>query len=203
MGDPRRLRPDEVEIFVARELRKAGLELVSLRERARRRPGPDDDEYVMELAAVLRVEGAERRLVVECRNERLPVGAAAVASLAERLASGETEPVDAPRRLMPAPAAETTPSAPPVPRQGLIFSVSGYDADAVRAARARGVALLTVADGKAAFARTQGGTMAGDPPAWVPEYMAEVVDLDPAGSPRYQLVVAGRPRLILDRLAGR
>ena len=197
MGDPRRLRPDEVEIFVARELRKAGLELASLRERARRRPAKDDDEYVMELAAVLRVEGAERRVVVECRNERQPVGAEAVTSLAARLAEAEPEPTDAPRRLMPAPAAAAP--TPPPPRLGVLFSASGYEADAVRAARARGVALLTVADGKAAFARTQGG-MAGDPPAWVPEYMSEVVDLDAAGAPRHRLVVAGNPRLILDRL---
>src|SRR5919202_4065447 len=107
MGDPRRLLPHEVEILVARELRKAGLELASVKECGRTRlSAKGDDEYAVELGVVTRVDGAECRVLVECRNEGRPVRADAVRALHARLA----EPADAPRRLMAAPSA---PSAPP------------------------------------------------------------------------------------------
>ena len=174
MGDPRRLRPDEVEILVARELRKAGLELSELNVRARRPLSKEREEYAIELGALVRIGGADRRVLVECRSERRPVRAEAVQALSATLADRGA-------------------------RHGMMFSTSGYEPDAVREARACGVALLTVADGRAAFARSPWG-MAGQPPAWVPEYMAEVVDLDVAGQIRHHLVVSGQPNLILERL---
>jgi hypothetical protein len=205
MGDPRRLLPHEVEIFVTRELRKAGLELAGLKVRARvrlseqapppkssARSGPksllrpesdpegakrSDDDYAVEISAVVRVEGAERRVLIECRNEARPVRADAVEALSAKL-----------------PAAKA--------QHALMFSTSGYEPDAVRVARAHGVPLLAVADGKTAFARSSWG-MAGQPPAWVPEYMAEVVDVDVTGRLRHELVVSGQPRSILDRLGTR
>lgn len=172
MGDPRRLRPDDVEIFVVRELRKAGLYVGKL---VSRRPTPlsADDEWTMELNGVLRIDGVDRRVLVECRSESNPVGGDAVHALGGRVADAAAE-------------------------RAVMFATSGYEADAVREAKARGIPLLAVADGKAAFARSQGG-MAGQPPAWVPEYMAEVVDLDMVGQPRHHLLVADRSDLIVDR----
>jgi hypothetical protein len=85
-------------------------------------------------------------------------------------------------------------------RHALLFSTSGYAPDAVRRARERGIPLLAVADGRAAFARSQWG-MGQQAPAWVPEHMAEVVTLDATtGEIRRELIVAGQPALILDRL---
>jgi hypothetical protein len=60
--------------------------------------------------------------------------------------------------------------------------------------------LLAVADGKSAFARSPWG-MAGDPPAWVPEYMAELVDLDVMAQPRHELLASGGSKRILDLFA--
>jgi hypothetical protein len=82
----------------------------------------------------------------------------------------------------------------------MMFSTSGFDADAARTARALGVPLLAVADGKTAFARSPWG-MAGDPPAWVPEYMAELVELDVMGQLRRTLLASGGSKRILDLLA--
>ena len=175
MGDPRRLRPDEVEILIARELRKAGLELSKLKVRARTPLAKDGDEYAMEISGLTRVRGAERSVLVECRSERQPVRAEAVRALSAKLADQGAQ-------------------------HGIMFSTSGYEADAVREARAHGIPLLTVTDGKAAFARSPWG-MAGQPPAWVPDYMSEVVDLDVAGQLRHDLVVSDQPKLILDRFA--
>ncbi|MGI9075789.1 MAG: restriction endonuclease [Gemmatimonadaceae bacterium] len=175
MGDPRRLRPDEVETFIMRELRKAGLELSKLKVVARENLSKGkDEEYSMNLSVLIRVGDADRGALIECRSERNPVRSEAVLALSSRLAGVAAQ-------------------------HGIMFSTSGYDADAVQKAKQHGIPVLTVADGKSAFARSAWG-MAGQPPAWVPEYMSEVVDVDATGQLRHKLVVSGNPALILDRL---
>lgn len=181
MGDPRHVRSDEVEILVARELRKAGVELSAPKVLSRRALSPrDQSEYVVELSTVVTDRGVARDAFIECRNQSRPVGVGAVDALQARL-------------LTPG-------DARPAPPLGIMFSTSGYEPDAVRAAKAAGIALLCISDGRAAFLRSQ-WAMGGQPPAWVPEYMAEVVDLDPAGSVRHQLLVSGRSSLVLGRSA--
>lgn len=175
MADPKRLRPDEVEILVPRELRKAGLEVSALRVLGRAALSDDREEFAVELSAHVRVADAEQPMLVECRSERRPVRAEAVLALEAKL-----------------PGAGA--------RYALMFSTSGYEPDAVRQARERGIPLLAVADGRAAFARSPWFT-GGEPPAWVPEYMSEVVDLDATGVLRHHLVVADRPGVILGRLS--
>lgn len=173
MGDPRKLRPHEVEIFATRELRKSGVELLVLKTHGRTPLSDSGDEFTVELRGNLRVDGADRPILVEYRNAAEPLGVPVVEALRARL--------------------------PATRASGILFSTSGFAPDAIRAAREAGIAALRVADGKVAFARGSGG-LAGQPPAWVPEYMAEVVDLDAAGALREKLIVAGRPQLILDRL---
>jgi hypothetical protein len=175
MGDPRRVRPDELEILVARELRKAGVELSPPKLLGRHALSKDGSEYSAELRAVVTHGGAARDLLIECRNERGPVTRDTVTALQARLLAG-------------APSG----GQPPL---GIIFATSTYERDAVREARVAGITLLTIADGRAAFLRSQ-WAMGEQPPAWVPEYMAELVDLDPAGSVRHQLVVGGTKLVI-------
>ncbi len=175
MGDPRRLRPDEVETFVVRELRKAGLQLSKLKVLARKPLSKErDEEYSMDLSVLIRVGDADRGVLIECRSEHNPVRSEAVLALSTRLADAKVQ-------------------------HGIMFSTSGYDTDAVHEAKQHGIPVLTVADGKSAFARSAWG-MAGQPPAWVPEYMSEVVDVDVTGQLRHKLVMSGNPALILDRL---
>ena len=175
MGDPRSLLPHEVEIFVVRELRKAGLEPTTVKVRDRiRAPGKSDD-YMVELGCSLRIGEADRVVLIECRNERAPVSPDTITALGGKLAPAKAE-------------------------HAMMFSTSGFEPDAIRTARTLGVPLFSVADGKTAFARSPWG-MAGDPPAWVPEYMAELVDLDVAGQPRHELLTAGGSKRILDRFA--
>ena len=54
MGDPKRVRPDELEILVARELRKAGVTLSRLAMLRRNTlASPNTDEYSVDLGAVI------------------------------------------------------------------------------------------------------------------------------------------------------
>ena len=175
MGDPRSLLPHEVEIFVVRELRKAGLEPSAIKVRDRSRTPGEGDAYRVEMGCSLHIGDADRQILIECRNEPVPVGSAAVDALHAKL-----------------PVAKA--------HHAMMFSTTGFEPSAIRTARTLGIPLLGVADGKLAFARSAWG-MAGDPPAWVPEYMAEFVDLDVAGHPRHELLAAGGSKRILDRFA--
>lgn len=175
MGDPRSLLPHEVEIFVVRELRKAGLEPTAVKVRERTQPTRGGGDYVVELSCGLRIGDTERVVLIECRNERAPVTATLIEALQAKLPEAKAQ-------------------------HAMMFSTAGFEPNAIRAARTVGIPVLAVADGKTAFARSPWG-MAGDPPAWVPEYMAELVDLDQLGQPRHELLAAGGGKRILDRFA--
>ena len=183
MGDPRRVRPHEVEILVARELRKAGLEVTSLRRGAGTLP--DGDEYSLELYGTIVREGTPAGLVVQFRNHAAPVTRDDITALASM--SGETRAADAPKRLIAEGPAET--NADPALR--VMVATSGDAVVAAREASASGIRLLAIADGPAAFRRSQ-WSMGQQTPAWVPEYMAEEVDLGPDGAVRHRLLVSGQ-----------
>jgi hypothetical protein len=166
------LLPHEVEIFVMRELRKAGLEPSAMKVRERTRAPGTSDDYAVELGCSLRVGDADAYVLIECRNERAPVSASAVEALQAKVRQAKAQ-------------------------HAMMFSTTGFEPGAIRTARSLGLPLLAVADGKTAFARSPWG-MAGDPPAWVPEYMAEIVDVDVSGKPRHVLVATGGGKRILD-----
>ena len=175
MGDPRSLLPHEVEIFVVRELRKAGLEPTSVKVRDRTEPKGGGGDYVVELGCGLRIGDADRSVLIQCRNERALTTPALVEALHAKLVAVKAQ-------------------------HAMMFSTAGFEPNAIRTARTLGIPLFTVADGKTAFARSPWG-MAGDPPAWVPEYMAELVDIDVVGQPRHELLASGGAKRILDRFA--
>jgi restriction endonuclease len=175
LGNPRSLLSHEVEIFVLRELRKAGLEPSVMKVRERTRASGGSDDYVVELGCSLRIGDVDRQVLIECRNERVPVSAAIVETLQAKLPEAKAQ-------------------------HAMMFSTTGFEPDAVRTAHTLGMPLLAVADGKSAFARSPWG-MAGDPPAWVPEYMAELVGLDVMGQPRHELLASGGSKRILDLFA--
>jgi hypothetical protein len=197
MGDPRRVRPDELEILVARELRKAGVTLTRLAKIRNAASSKAAGEYSIEFGAVIGDGDAGREALIECRNESAPVGATAVQALNARRSARPAD--DGPARLLVPPASPSAVEAPHAePRLAIMFSMSGYELEAVREARSSGVVLLSIADGPAAFRRSQ-WAVGAQPPAWVPEYMAELVDLDPRGAVRYRMLVSGQSALILPR----
>jgi len=198
MGDPRRVRPDELEILVARELRKAGVTLSKLAILTRNTlSSKDAGEYSVGFGAVIGDGDALREVLIECRNETAPTSATAVQALASRRRARPAG--DGPARLLGPPSATPTGEAPHAePRLAIMFSTSGYEPEAVREARSLGIVLLAIADGPAAFRRSQ-WAVGAHPPAWVPEYMAELVDLDPAGAVRHQMLVSGKTKLVPPR----
>lgn len=198
MGDPKHVRPDELDILVARELRKAGVTLSRLAVLTRNAwSSKDPREYSVEFGAVIGDGDTLREALIECRNESAPTGAAAVQALDARRNARPAG--NGPVRLLAPPSATPTVEASHAEhRLAIMFSMSGYEPDAVREAGSLGIVLLAIADGPAAFRRSQ-WAVGAQPPAWVPEYMAELVDLDPAGAVRYRMLVSGKSTLIPPR----
>ena len=177
MGNPRSLLPHEVEIFVTRELRKAGLTPSAMKVRDRIVAAGKTDDYTVELGCSLHLGDSDRYVLIECHNRPAPVGTTAIEALHTKVQQARAQ-------------------------YAMMFSTSGFEREAVRLASALGMPLFTVADGKTAFARSPWG-MAGDPPAWVPEYMAELVRLDATGQPRTELLASGGSKRVLEAFASR
>jgi len=193
MGDPRRVRPDELEVLVARELRKAGVTLSKLGVTRIQLSAKDPTEYSVELGAVVGDRDALREALIECRNAIGPIDVGAVQALDARRRARAVD--DGPARLLgPASITPTSDLPHDESRLAMMFSMSGYEPDAVREATSLGIALFAIADGPAAFRRSR-WAVGAQPPAWVPEYMAELVDLDPTGAIRYEMLGLGKPKL--------
>ena len=198
MGDPKRVRPDELEILVARELRKAGLSISKLSVLERNAlASRDAGAYSIDLGAVIGGGDAFRDVLIECRNEIAPTGAPAVQALDARRRARSAD--DGPVRLLDPPSATSMAESSQAERRlAIMFSTSGYEPEAVREAASSGIVLFAITDGPAAFRRSQ-WAVGAQPPAWVPEYMAELVDLAPDGAVRYQMLVSGTSKLITPR----
>jgi len=79
----------------------------------------------------------------------------------------------------------------------IVFATADFSSEARAAARESGVPLLRVVDGRTAF-DTSGWNNPGHYPAWLPAYLAQLVDRDVSGDPRARLLEAGRADMIVD-----
>ena len=168
------ITPDQFEILVVRELRKVGLEVSGLRIRRRIRISAETGEYDLDLAARLSAEGEEHRVLIGCRHREVAIGREQLGRLHGRLEEAGAE-------------------------KALLFATPEFERDALAFGRDAGIALLQVVDGRTAH-DTGGWGVRGHYPSWLPEHVARVVRLDDVGLVATALLVAGQPRLILDRL---
>lgn len=174
MAELPEITPDDFEILVVRELRKAGLEVSDVRRHRRATLPAPRHGYLLELAARLAREGWARGALIACRVQAAPVGRADVESL-----RGHAEEAGA--------------------RVGVLFAAAELAPDALPAAEEHGIALLRVVDGRTAFDASGWGP-SGHYPAWLPAYLAQLATRDAAGIPAHRLLESGRPDAILDRL---
>ena len=164
--------PEYFQILVVRELRKVGFDVGTVRTHRRSELPEPEQGFVLELAAPLTRAGTTWRALVVCRRQASAV---------------EPEVIESAKRRLPEVPADVA----------LVFATTDFDSDALAAARESGVALLRVVDGRTAY-DTSGWNNPGHYPAWLPAYLAQVVDRDIAGQPRARLLEAGLPDMILD-----
>src|SRR5947208_12946283 len=164
--------PEYFQILVVRELRKVGFEVGTVRIHRRSELPEPERGFVLELAMPLARGGTTLRALVACRHQ---------AGLVER------EVIESVKARLPNVPADA----------GLVFATADFGTDALAAARESGVALLRVVDGRTAF-DASGWNNPGHYPAWLPAYLAQLVDRDASGQPRARLLEAGRPDMILD-----
>ncbi len=168
------LTPEHFEILVMRELRKIGLDVSELPTHRRSMLPEPERGYLLELKGVVRGTGWQRRVLIACRRQQRPIGAAAIELLREHLKEADVE-------------------------AGILFGAADFDPDALKAAQGNALALLRVTDGRTAFDTSGWGTP-GHYPAWLPAYCAQSVAPDPLGQVRYQLLESGQAGAIVERL---
>lgn len=172
MSDPRSITADAIEILIARELRKAGIEPVGMH---RRRPAliATPDEYAFDLLGRLQAYDHRWSALIECRNTSTRVNSKDIVILRERASS------------IPAASA-------------LLCTTTDIDLDAARTARDLAVPLLRIADAQRVLTET-GMIQPGQLPAWVPEFTIELVTCDAAGM-HARLLEEDQPELLLREL---
>ena len=175
LSDPQQLAPDQFGIVVLRELRKAGLDASPLRRERRSSLPGEENAYRIDYQLSLAGPDAEApfEVLAECRRQAAEVGRSDVESLRARAEENEIE-------------------------AAMLFATSGYSKEGAVHARAHGIALFRVADGRAAWSRSAWGGPSA--PSWIPEFMLELADLGSAGDLRYELIMAGHAGKVLRRL---
>jgi len=172
MKPPPAMTPESFQILIVRELRKVGFDVGTARTHRRSELPEPERGFVLELAVPLARTGTTWRALVVCRHQAGKV---------------ERDVIDSIKARRPAVPADV----------GLVFATADFGTDALAAAREAGVALLRVVDGRTAY-DTSGWNDPGHYPAWLPAYLAQVVDRDVTGEPRARLLEAGRADMILD-----
>lgn len=173
MPDASSLSQGDLEILVTRELRKAGLVLSRLHVRRRTPLEEAEGRYVMLLEGALHIDGRDAPFLVECQNRRAPVDAAQARHFLATVREGSGT-------------------------RAMMVSTSGFGSDAAAVARDEGIALLAISDGDSAWRGSAWNT--GRPPAWFPEFVAQLVVAGEAGLVRSELVQAGTATSILAHL---
>jgi restriction system protein len=171
---PVSLAPQELGREVERILRAADVGLTGFRvEWPERIAG--DGPYEMDATARFEALGVDFRVLIACRHPAARVNQELVRALRDRL-----QDIGA--------------------QKGMMFATSGYERDAVAYARAHGIALAIVADGRTSYARSRTAEADYVPP-WVPPYAAWLVGLTYDGSATYMLLDAECPEHLTEAFA--
>jgi len=179
MAELPEVTPDYFEILVVRELRKAGLEVTEPRVHRRTELAEPERGFLLELLVWLRRSTWQKRALIACRRQVGPIGAEAIDALTPHLGEAQAE-------------------------VALLFATVPFTPQGLAAGDEQGIALLQLVDARTAFDTSGwGGGGPGHYPAWLPAYLVQLVDRDPAGQPRSRLLEAGQADIILERLRAR
>jgi hypothetical protein len=166
------LTPERFEILVVRELRKAGFEVDAWRRARRARVEGSDPGDALGWTATLAARGRRWRAWCAARRQ-------ARACTADDVAETDAQRAEA--------GAEVA----------LLFAACELEDAAVARARALGVALFRVLDGRTAF-REAGWDAGPEPPAWWPAHVAALVEPAPGAGWRIRLLEAGRVEPVVE-----
>lgn len=160
MADPDAVTPDGLEVLVARDLRKAGLDVGRVRRERLHRADDGSGDYRIGITVEVRGPRPLRLIAVGIRGPNL-LGADEVERVAARITPGVTA--------------------------GLLLTTSGFEPKALSAANDTAVALLKVSDARAAY-DSSGWGPPGQYPIWLPEHVLELAIRDIAGALGYRML---------------
>jgi hypothetical protein len=149
MSNAGSISADAFEILVSRELRRAGIEPVSLRRSHARPSSSETNSYSFDLNGRLQAYGRRWSALIECRNLRERVTVTNIDALRERADSASAS-------------------------SALLFLTSDVVDTAIATARMKAIPLLRIVDAQTALIAA-GVIQAGQLPAWLPEFTVEMI----------------------------
>jgi restriction system protein len=162
--DPVSIAPDAFEREVKAILDAAGAELVEYRSEHRSKVVGLDGVYEIDVLARFSALGVEFRVLVECKHQRNAVKRDVVQVLHDRVRATGAQ-------------------------KGILVSTAQFQSGALEYARAHGIALVQLVEGRSTyFTRGLGGPT--EPPPWanIPAYAGWMVSLSSEGSERRSLL---------------
>ncbi|MCJ7744609.1 MAG: restriction endonuclease [Dehalococcoidales bacterium] len=125
--------------------------------------------YEIDVTVRFQVIGAAFLILVECKQQKNPVGREIVQILNDRVHSTGAH-------------------------KGMIFATTTFQRGAIEYARAHGIALVKIAEGES-FYVTKGFDKPVEPPPWaeIPAYMGYFVSLTDSGNVQYRLISVRHP----------
>jgi restriction system protein len=150
------LTPVEFEHLVASTLRKQGVGLKDFSVKHLDTLTGTDGAYKIDVSARFEAFGANFLVLIECKHERRRVEREVVQVLVDKVRSIGAH-------------------------KGMIFSTAGFQRGALEYARAHGVALVRVADGRTSF-ETRSANPMRSPAPWLPQYVGWLTQINRDGN---------------------
>jgi restriction system protein len=172
MFDQVELTPEEFERQVEHMLRRSGVGLRDFKVQRREKLAGADGVYEIDVTARFEALGADFLVLIECKHHRSPIKRDLVQVLRDRI-----QTIGA--------------------HKGMLFATTGYQRGALEYAAAHGIALVTIADGRASYhTRSRHGPV--QYPPGLPQYVGWIRALTADGSERLKLLDAERPEFVIE-----
>ncbi len=169
------LTPSEFEQQVEAWLKLSGVGLREFQVQRLETLTGTDGEYEIDVTARFEALGVNFLVLVECKHHKHPIKRDVVQVLFDRI------------RAVGA-------------HKGIIFATTTFQRGAVEYAKAHGIALVEVADGRTSYF-TKSDTPLLELPPWVPKYVAWVRYLTTEGHEGYHQITENEPATILERMS--
>lgn len=174
--EPIELTPEQFELEVKAMLEGARAHLKAFEANHREKLEGVEGAYEIDVTVRFEALGANFLILVECKHQRSPIKRESVQILYDRV--------------------RTTGA-----HKGMLFATTTFQRGAIEYAKAHGIALVRIAEGKT-FYVTKGLDRPIEPPPWanIPPYMGCFVSLTDEGNLQYSLVSVRHPDALNDFL---
>jgi restriction system protein len=168
---PATLTPKQFEEEVEKLVRKMGIDLKDFSVQRLEKIQGDDGIYEIDVTARFEAIGANFLVLIECKHHKHPIKREVVQVLFDRLRSVAGH-------------------------KGMIFSTSAFQSGAIEFARAHGILLVQIADGRTAYL-TRSFDQSPPLPEGAPRYVGWIIGINENGNEYSTLIQGGNSDSLL------